>query len=881
MRYNYNITVGEQLTQGKFDYPISDDLHYILIGDTTVAQLKAAGIIPRKQYAGLMKNKPDGLLVRGKNDVKVLVEYKQPGVFFNLEGAKNIITSWYYSLAKELNCRIICATDGDKSFWFSAVSKTEIRRSDDELYDFVLDISKISEIEKGYGAELALALDELETVDDFGKMREKVIHNPQNLAKKVWQKIWITTGKEPEPCLYNVVEIFVFKYLSDLSVLNEDYSFGKIYEKAKIDAEDALRYYADNVRSRIKGLFPAGEDGTTIINGTIFVNENGKANIAQAGLFKEVLKEFYEYGEEHGTFVHIDKNFKTRLYENFLRKTAGISSMGQYFTPRNVVRAIVSMAKAHPVTENSAICDPFCGVGGFLLEFLNENPQIKRQFEPQDGTIQPSIRMRGYDKGTDEKDDQRTIILAKANMLIYLSDIISKHTQYTKEFSEKVFNRVFHLIKSNVGTFGIDNEQDKYDLILTNPPYVTSGVSIIKNELKDRGIKNKIYKIPCTGLEGLSLEWIIYSLKPGGTAFVIVPDGLMKRSSDEHLRKYVLEKCILNAVISLPTRTFFATPQDTYILSVTKKEPQVHYGDDYNVFTYLVSEIGETRDSNRIPILQDDLKEASKFYRQFLVGKDDFKSTDYRCKIKKLSEFKENKWTIINDWSDEEKKVLNINVEEHSISEEGFIDALSDLQKTISSTLVDMKKIEIDDIRYKRVALADIGDFFRGRSGYDKRYCEDHKGEYPVFSADTKGDRCIGYINTWDYEEECITITTNGHYAGTPNYVPLKRFSLNSDCGVFLLKEEYRNVISYQYLEYALRNKRAENGYNWQNKPNKSEILELEIQIPVTVKGQFDIDAQQRIIKKYECYQKIKARIEREAKSLYATNVNLSNEERE
>ncbi len=863
--------------QDKFDHRISDDLHYILIGDTTVSQLKTAGIIPRKQYEGLMKNKPDGLIVRGKNNVKVLVEYKQPGVFFGHEEAKNVITEWYYILAQKLNCRIICATDGHNSYWFSA-NKDIIRRSDGSLYDFVLDISKISDNEKGYDEELLSALAELDDVDDSGVIGEKIIHNPQNLARNVWQKIWITTGKQPEQCLYNVVEIFVFKYLSDLSVLDKDYSFTKIYEKTKSDPEDALRYYADNVRSRIKGLFPPGEkDNTTIINGTIFVNENGKANIAQAGLFKEVLKEFYEYGEEYGTFVHIDKNFKTRLYENFLRKTAGISSMGQYFTPRNVVRAIVSMAKAHPITDNSAICDPFCGVGGFILEFLNENPQIKRQFEPKNGIILPTIQMRGYDKGTDEKDDQRTIILAKANMLIYLSDIISKHIGYTEEFSKKVFNQVFHLIKSNVGTFGIDDEQNTYDLILTNPPYVTSGVSIIKNELKDRGVRNKIYKVSCTGLEGLSLEWIVYSLKPGGTAFVIVPDGLMKRSGDERLRGYLLDKCILNAVISLPARTFFATPQDTYILSITKKESQLRYNDDYNVFTYLVSEIGETRDSHRFPAEQNDLNDAAKFYRQFLVGKDVFESGDPRCKIQKSSRFRGNRWTVVNDWSDDEKKALNIQIGEHSISEAGFIDTLSDLQQTITSTLQKAKEINLNGIRFKRVALSDIGIFQRGRSGYNKKYCETHKGEYPVFSADTKGDHCIGYIDTWDYEEECITITTNGHYAGTPTYVPRRKFSLNSDCGVFLLEEEYKNTISYPYLEYALRNKRAENGYNWQNKPKPADILQLEIHIPVTETNEFDLQAQNRIVEKYKFYLQLKHRIEQEAKNLYTTSVNLSN----
>ncbi|MFX6149354.1 hypothetical protein ABTF39_21205, partial [Acinetobacter baumannii] len=77
--------------------------------------------------------------------------------------------------------------------------------------------------------------------------------------------------------------------------------------------------------------------------------------------------------------------------------------------------------------DNARICDPFCGVGGFLLETIVENKDnIWRQFRPKNGKINPRITLRGYDKGTDEKDDERTIILAKANMLIYFSDLLAE-----------------------------------------------------------------------------------------------------------------------------------------------------------------------------------------------------------------------------------------------------------------------------------------------------------------------------------------------------------------------------------------------------------------------------------------------------------------------
>ncbi|PKK81950.1 MAG: hypothetical protein CVT49_16250 [candidate division Zixibacteria bacterium HGW-Zixibacteria-1] len=64
--------------------------------------------------------------------------------------------------------------------------------------------------------------------------------NPLQLAKGVWQDIWIATGKTPEKCLYNVVELFIFKFLSDLEILKEPEDFDfllSLYDKDKSDGE--------------------------------------------------------------------------------------------------------------------------------------------------------------------------------------------------------------------------------------------------------------------------------------------------------------------------------------------------------------------------------------------------------------------------------------------------------------------------------------------------------------------------------------------------------------------------------------------------------------------------------------------------------------------
>ena len=222
------------------------------------------------------------------------------------------------------------------------------------------------------------------------------------------------------------MELFIFKFLSDLGVLREHNNFWSVERLAvEVDARDALKHYANTCRKDIQELFPPGDDGTTIINGIIFVNEGGAPNLAQASLFADIVRDLASYDREVGSFRYIRREFKTRLYESFLRQSAGVKALGQYFTPRNVVQAMVRMARQ--LNPGGRICDPFCGVGGFLLELLMEDPKLLEQFVPHDGLVDPSITLVGYDKGTDEQEDERTIILAKANMLIYFSDLLADH----------------------------------------------------------------------------------------------------------------------------------------------------------------------------------------------------------------------------------------------------------------------------------------------------------------------------------------------------------------------------------------------------------------------------------------------------------------------
>ena len=399
------------------------------LGATSLNVLGREKVFSAKVPPEFALKRPDGLIVAPfTGAVKAYIEYKTPR---QLRTATQIASATSQELdAARCLCKVLIVTDGQKSYWINTLTGNEIVDERQGAFS-PFNAYRIlkGEVDREELIELEDLLDRLDQslTSDNDSVTSPALIDPSQLARTIWQKIWINTGKEPEKCLYNVVELFVFKFLSDLGVLKDRNSFDFVYgihkENSPTANRDALAYYASQCRKEIHDLFPAGADDTTIINGTIFVNESGQPVPQQARLFGEVLDDLRDYSDAYGSFRYIQREFKTRLYESFLRQGAGIRLLGQYFTPRNVVRAMVEMSPANNLSQGSRVCDPFCGVGGFLLETIVNTPHIYEEFEPENGRVKPGITLVGYDKGTDEKDDERTIILAKANMLIYFSEL--------------------------------------------------------------------------------------------------------------------------------------------------------------------------------------------------------------------------------------------------------------------------------------------------------------------------------------------------------------------------------------------------------------------------------------------------------------------------
>ena len=83
-----------------------------------------------------------------------------------------------------------------------------------------------------------------------------------------------------------------------------------------------------------------------------------------------------------------------------------------------------------------------------------------------------------------------------------------------------------------------------------------------------------------------------------------------------------------------------------------------------------------------------------------------------------------------------------------------------------------------------------------------KSYLIDNAGDYPVYSSQTANNGVFGYINTYDYDKESITWTTDGANAGSVFYHNNEEFSITNVCGLLMPKREQVKV---KYLYYILQ----------------------------------------------------------------------------
>lgn len=246
-----------------------------------------------------------------------------------------------------------------------------------------------------------------------------------------------------------------------------------------------------------------------------------------------------------------DADSKGDLFEHVLKQIKQAGELGQFRTPRHIIRAIVEIIDPK---IGETVYDPAAGTAGFLVAAYNHI----RLTNSSPGAIQEvEIDGKMQRRGLGDKLSAAQVS-ALQNKTFFGNDVDPKMVRLaTMNLTLRGLPNV-HILLRNVLTTTLDAErkaalslpQEGYHVVLANPPF--SG-----RVDKDR-IVDDVKVGTATATELLFLKYMMDSLRPGGRCGVIVPEGVLFGSTGAHkeLRRQLIENNRVEAVMSLPGGVF-------------------------------------------------------------------------------------------------------------------------------------------------------------------------------------------------------------------------------------------------------------------------------------------------------------------------------------
>ena len=241
---------------------------------------------------------------------------------------------------------------------------------------------------------------------------------------------------------------------------------------------------------------------------------------------------------------------------------------GEYFTRRHYAHILCKLLLENEgdfdIDKQFKILDPACGTGGFLTEGFKilQNRFIKND---QNLTKAKNFLKNNCFYGWDVRPEN--ISRAKLNMFL----VGDGHTNIE--------------IKD---TLNSSHDEHKFDYVITNPPY---GAGTVLSDSENISSKRT---------EIAFFFKILSLLKNNGKSCIILPDGILENPSFTNLRKEILEKCNIHAIISLPKFAFAPyTKEKTYAVYFSKKINNKIQRDP--IWMYIIDNDGYANSDKRFP----------------------------------------------------------------------------------------------------------------------------------------------------------------------------------------------------------------------------------------------------------------------------------------
>jgi type I restriction enzyme M protein len=300
------------------------------------------------------------------------------------------------------------------------------------------------------------------------------------------------------------------------------------------------------------------------------------------------------------------KDVLGRVYEYFLSEFALAEGKkgGQFYTPRSVVRVLVTMLAPY----KGRVYDPCCGSGGMFV-------QSEKFVEEHGGRI-GAISVYG------QESNETTWKLARMNLAI-------------------------RGIEANLGTehadtFHRDQHPDlKADYVLANPPFNDSdwGQDRLTND-----VRWKYGPPPPAG--NANFAWVqhfIHHLAPTGFAGFVLANGSMSsnQSGEGEIRKAIIEADLVDCMIALPGQLFYSTQIPVCLWFLARDKKNNRFRDRRGIVLFIdARKLGTMIDRTQRELTDADITRVAGTYHAWRGDKGAAAYTDVAgfCKSAKLEE---------------------------------------------------------------------------------------------------------------------------------------------------------------------------------------------------------------------------------------------------
>ena len=480
----------------------------------------------------------------------------------------------------------------------------------------------------------------------------------------------------------NYLDAFYDKHSQDVAFAYEDtieYLVGHIGEdtfyKQFDDALERISNYPKNADFSIETAEGEYKPLFTRISELV---PPAKRNSFVKNIFSYITTERFDFGET----VEGNYDFYSTIFEYLIQNyNVASGTYAEYFTPQALSSAIAKILVHMAPIEDKLyeVYDPSAGSGSLILHLANELG---------DGKFGNKARV--YTQDISQKSSR----FLRINMLL-------------NGLKESLKNIIEGDTLTHPAHFKIEHDDTSglkpFDFITSNPPFKTD-FSSTRNEIETNWRSTSRFfagvpKVPNKDKDKMAIylcfiQHILYSLKDGGKAAIVVPTGFLTAQSgiEKKIRMHIVDNHWLRGVVSMPSNIFANTGTNVSVLFIDKTN------NNGEVLLVDASKLGEKIKvgKNQKTVLSDtELDKIVKTFTDHIVEEDFSVSVSY-------DQIKEKNYSFSAG------QYFDVKIEYVELTPEAFDAKIQDFTNNLNNLFAENKTLEdeikknLKELKYER-----------------------------------------------------------------------------------------------------------------------------------------------------------------------------------